>query len=94
VRGENRTGVAEDQVFVSVKDPFLAFREMTRAQETLPLGRLPLAGAREGILDSLRIMLDADGKSAADKLSFPDSPQRFASPAEIGPRLFLPGEKG
>jgi hypothetical protein len=36
VRGENRHGIAEDKVFTSVEDSFLAFREMIQAKETSP----------------------------------------------------------
>jgi hypothetical protein len=45
VRRENRHGIAEDQVFASVEDPFLVFRKMIQAEETWPLvypgGRRP-----------------------------------------------------
>ena len=41
---ENRAGIAKNQVFASVKNPFLAFREMRKTKETLPLGGICFAG--------------------------------------------------
>jgi hypothetical protein len=40
---ENGHRVAEDQIFVSVEDPFLAFRQTIQAEKTPALVRLSLA---------------------------------------------------
>ncbi len=65
VRRENRHGIAEDQVFASVEDPFLAFREMIQAEETSPLLCIFFCHAGHTALDSSGIVLEADGKSPA-----------------------------
>jgi len=65
VRRENRHGIAEDQVFVSVEDPFLTLREMVQAEETAPFICILFRNIGETALNSSRIVLEADGKSAA-----------------------------
>jgi hypothetical protein len=65
VRRENRHGIAEDQVFVSVKDPFLTSREMVQAEETAPFICIFFCHIGETALDSSGIVLESDGKSAA-----------------------------
>jgi len=35
---EYRHGIAEDQVFASIENPLLAFRELIQAEEASPLG--------------------------------------------------------
>jgi hypothetical protein len=37
VRSENRHGVAKDQIFASVEDPFLALRQTIQTEKTLSL---------------------------------------------------------
>ena len=86
-------GIAENQVFASVEKPFLAFREMIQAEETAPLVCIFVAHVGEGVLDSSRIVLEADGKSSAGDIPLPDIPERFAALPEIRPRLFLLGQQ-
>jgi hypothetical protein len=93
VSRENRARIAENQVFASVKNPFLAFREMLQAEKTPPLVGICLGGVGEGVLDSFRIVLETDGKSSAGDVSLPDIPKRSAAPPEIRPRLFLLGQQ-
>ena len=63
VRGENRHGVGEDQAFASVKDSFLAFREMIQAEETSPLFYIFFCHIGRTAFDPSGIVLEADGKS-------------------------------
>jgi hypothetical protein len=93
VSRENRARIAENQVFASVKNPFLAFREMLQAEKTPPLVGICLGDVGEGVLDSFRIVLETDGKSSAGDVSLPDIPKRSAAPPEIQPRLFLLGQQ-
>jgi hypothetical protein len=90
---ENRARIAKNQEFAPVKNPFLAFREMLQAEETPTLVSIWFGDVGEGILDSFRIVLEADGKSTAGHVPLPDIPERFAAPPEIRPRLFLFGQQ-
>ena len=68
VRGEDGHGIAEDQVFAPVEDPFLSFREMIQAEETWPLVSFCSAHVCCTALDSSGIVLEADGKPSAGKV--------------------------
>src|SRR5512137_3048405 len=72
---KNRHGIAEDQVFAPVEEPFLCLREMIQAEETSPLVGIFAAHGCEAALDSSRIILEADGKSSAGDNPLPDLPE-------------------
>jgi hypothetical protein len=91
VGGENRHGIAKDQVFASVEDSFLAFREMIQAEETSSLVCILFAHVGQATLDSSRVVLEADGKSPARDIPLPDSLERFAALPKVQPRPFLLG---
>jgi hypothetical protein len=93
VSGENRAGIAEDQVFPPVKNPFLAFREVIQTEETPRPVCICILDVGKGVLDSFRIVLETDGKSSAGDIPLPDIPERFAPTPEIRPRLFLLGQQ-
>ncbi len=65
VRRKNRHRIAEYQVIVTVEDPFLAFREMIQAKETLssPFIDIPYFGCTT--FYSAGIILKADWESFA-----------------------------
>jgi hypothetical protein len=65
VRRENRHGIAEDQVIVSIEDPFLAFRKMIQAEETMPLPSIFFCHIGRTALDSTGVVLEAGGKPPA-----------------------------
>jgi hypothetical protein len=72
VGSKYRHGVAEDQVFVSIEDPFLIFREMIQAEETSPFICVLLGDVGHAALDSPGIVLEADRKSAAGNAPLPE----------------------
>jgi hypothetical protein len=86
---ENRHGIAKNQVFAPVEEPFLPFREMIQAEETSSIVCIFFAHAGQAALDSSRIVLEADGKSSAGDIPFPDLPERFVAFPKVQPRLFL-----
>ena len=71
VGSKYRHGIAEDQVFVSIEDPFLIFREVIQAEETSPFICVLLGDVGRAALDSSGIVLEADGKSPAGNVSLP-----------------------
>jgi hypothetical protein len=77
VRGKNRHGIAEDQVFAPVEDSFLIFGEMVQAEETLPPVSSCSAYLCRTALDSSGIVLEADGKPSTVEASLPDVLKRF-----------------
>src|SRR4030042_4247295 len=89
VRKENRHGIAEDEVFTSVQDPFLTVGEMIQAEETLPLLCIFFSHIGQAALHSSWIILEADGKSLAGDIPLPDVLQQFVAFPKIQPRLFL-----
>jgi hypothetical protein len=89
VRRENRHGIAEDQVFVSVEDSFLVFREMIQTEKTSPPGCIFFCHTGQAALDSSGIVLEADGKSPAGEIPLSDVLKQFVTFPKIQPRLFL-----
>jgi hypothetical protein len=89
VRRENRHGIAENQIVASVEDPFLAFREMIQAEETLPLVYISFANVGQAAFDSSPIVLEADGKSPAEDIPLPDVLKGFVAFPKIQPCFFL-----
>jgi hypothetical protein len=69
VGGQYRCGIAEDQKFISIKDPLLFFRETIQAEETPLFVCILLADIGGAALDSSGIVLNADGKSPARHLT-------------------------
>ena len=65
LKRENRHGIAENQVIVSVEDPFLTFREMIQTEETLSLLSISFDPNSHTTCDPFGIVLEADGKSPA-----------------------------
>jgi hypothetical protein len=59
VRRENRHGIAENQVVVSVEDSLLAFRKAVQAEETSPLVSIFSSYVGQAALDSPGILLEA-----------------------------------
>jgi len=66
-------GIAENQKFISIKDPLLFFRETIQAEETPLSVCILLADIGCAALDSPGIVLNANGKSSAENLPFPAS---------------------
>ena len=89
VRRENRHGIAEDQVFASVEDPFLVFRKMIQAEETWLLVYHFFTHVGEAALDSSGIVLEADRKSPTGDIPLFDVLKQFVAFPKIEPRLFL-----
>jgi len=89
VRRENGHGIAEDQVFASVEDPFLAFREMLYAKETWPLVYVFSGHIGRTALDSSGIVLKSDGKSPAGDIPLLDIVKSSTAFPEILPGFFL-----
>jgi hypothetical protein len=89
VTGENRAGIAENQVCPSIKDPLLVFREMLQTEEARPFTGFCFVCSRKSVLDSFLVVLESDRKSSASDFPFPDSPQRIAPPPEVSPNLPL-----
>jgi hypothetical protein len=79
VRRENGHGVAEDQVVASVKNSFLAFRELIQTEETSPFSSVFRIHHGRTALDSSGIELEADGKSPVGEITLPDILQRFVT---------------
>jgi hypothetical protein len=65
VRGENRHGIAKDQVVVSVEDSPLAFGEAIQAEEASPFLYIYFPYIGQAALDSPGILLEPYGKSSA-----------------------------
>jgi hypothetical protein len=65
VRGENRHGIAEDQVVTTVEDSFLAFGKMIPAKKTWPLVSITSVYDGRTALQPSGVVLEADGKPAA-----------------------------
>jgi len=93
VQGQNRTGIAKNQIFVPVKNPFLALRKVLQAEETSSLICICLVDVGESVLDSFRIMLETNGKPPAGDIPFPDILERFAASPKLRPGLFLFGKQ-
>lgn len=93
VRGENGHGIAENQVFVSVEDSFLAFREVIRAEETSSPVSFCSANLCCTAPDSSGIVLETDRKPPAGEASLPDVLKRFIAFQKIRPHLFLLRQK-
>jgi hypothetical protein len=72
MRGKNRHGIAEDQIFAPVKNPLLAFREMIQAKKTSPFLYISFSHIGCTALHSTGIVLEANGKSIAGDISLPD----------------------
>ena len=89
VRRENRHGIAEDQETVSAEDPLLVAREMSQAEETGSLLCVLFGHSRRAALDPSGIVLEADRKSPAGQIPFPDLLERFIAFAKILPGLSL-----
>ena len=89
VRRENRHGIAEDQVFASVENPFLAFRKMIQAKETSSVFCIFFAQVSCAALDSSGIVLEADRKSPTGDIPLFDVLKRFVAFPKIEPGLFL-----
>jgi len=62
---ENRHGIAENQVTVSIEDSFLTFREMIQTEETRSLLSISFDPNSHTTCDPFGIVLQADGKSSA-----------------------------
>ena len=65
VRGEDRHGIAKDQVVVSVEDSPLAFGEAIQAEEASPFVYIFSPYVGQAAPDSSRILLKAYRKSSA-----------------------------
>lgn len=63
-------GVAEDQVFISIENPFLFFREMIQAEKASLFICALLADVGGAAPDSAGIVLNANGKSPAENIPF------------------------
>jgi hypothetical protein len=72
VGSKYRHGIAENQVFTSIKDPLLIFREMIQAEETSLFICVLLGDVGRAALDSSGIVLKADGKSTAGNVPLPE----------------------
>ena len=57
--------IAEDQVVLPVEYAFLFFGQVGGAKKAGPLGHALFPHVGKGALDSSRVVLDTDGKSAA-----------------------------
>jgi len=68
LKRENRHGIAEDQVFLSVENPFLTFREMIQAEETLLLISIFFTPDSHTACDPSGIVLETDRKSFAGNI--------------------------
>jgi len=89
VRRKNRPGVAENQVFAPVENPFLYFREVIDAQKASPLVSDFYTDVGQAVLDSSGVVLEANGKSSAGEGALPDVFQRLTAFPEIEPCLLL-----
>mgnify|MGYP007088120450 CR=1 FL=1 len=90
---EDRPWIAEDQVFIPVKDAFLLRREVLCTEKTLSrIDILPVHRC-QGIYRSPGIMLEADGKPIALKISRPHALQRPIRLPQFKPRILLLGDK-
>ena len=72
MRRENGHGIAEDQIFVPVKNCLLTFREMLQAKKTSPFLYISFFHIGRAALNSTGIVLKADGKSIAGDTSLSD----------------------
>jgi hypothetical protein len=89
VRRENGHGIAEDQVFASVKDPFLPHGELIQAKEALQPLSIPEIHIGRTALHPSGIILETDGKPPAGKVPLPDLLQRIAAFPKIQPASLL-----
>jgi hypothetical protein len=65
VRREDRHWITEDEVFASVEDPFLYFRELIQTEKTWALVCVSFANVGQAALDPPGIVLETDGKTLA-----------------------------
>jgi hypothetical protein len=72
MRGKNRHGIAEDQIFAPVKDSLLTFGEMLQAKKTSPFLYISFSHIGCTALNSTGIVLETNGKSIAGDISLPD----------------------
>src|SRR5512136_486124 len=93
VRGKNRHGIAENQVFVPVKDSFLIFGKMIRAEETVPPVPFCSAHLRRTAPDSSGVVLEADRKSMTRQVPFPDLFEGLIAFPQVFPGPFLLGQE-
>ena len=89
VRREDRHGIAEDQVIVSIEDSLLALRKMIETEETLPLRSIFFCYISRTAFDPSGVILEAEGKSPAEQISFSDSFKRLIALLKILPGIFL-----
>jgi hypothetical protein len=87
--GKNRHGVAENQEFLLVEDPFLIFRQTVETEKTRPLFDAFLLNVCQGAPDSAGVMLNVDGKSVASYFPGQDVFQGPVSLLQSKPRFFL-----
>lgn len=86
---KNGHGIAEDEVFVSVENPFLTVRQVIEAKKTWTIGWGLSAHGGKGAPDPSRVVLEENGKTIAAKTSHPDLFQRLVTVPKFAPRLTL-----
>lgn len=93
VKRENRHGIAEDQVFVPVPNPFLLFREMIQAKKAWTIIHRLFSHIGQGALHPSGVVLNAYREFAAGDVPYHHAPQKFIALSTSRPRFFLIREK-
>jgi hypothetical protein len=89
VRRENRHGIAEDQVIVSIGNSLLTLRKIIETEETLLFRSIFFCHISRAAFDPSGVVLEADGKPPARQISFSDSFKRFIALLKILPGIPL-----